>query len=60
LSSGTTWHAAGLVGQLRSHAGMTQLIRYSTELYGSLEEETGLGTDWKQTGSIVVAEPPRA
>jgi len=55
LSAGTTWHAAGLVGQLRSHSGMTRLIRYSTELYAGLEAETGLGTGWKQCGSISVA-----
>lgn len=55
LSSGTTWHAAGLVGQLRSHANLTGLIRYSTELYAKLEAETGLGTGWKQTGSLSIA-----
>lgn len=55
LSCGTTWHAAGLVGQLRSTDAMTQLIKYSTQLYASLEEETGLGTGWLQTGSISVA-----
>lgn len=55
LTSGTTWHAAGLVGQLRNHLSMTQLIRYSTELYARLEEETGLGTGWKQCGSLAVA-----
>lgn len=55
LSCGTTWHAAGLVGQLRSHAGMTRLIRYSTELYASLEAKTGLATGWKRCGSITVA-----
>ena len=43
LTSGTTWHAAGLVGQLRAHESMTRLIRYSTELYSKLEAETGLG-----------------
>ena len=42
LSSGTTWHAAGLVGQLRSQSSLTRLIRYSTELYASLESETCL------------------
>ncbi|MFT4727568.1 MAG: glycine/D-amino acid oxidase-like deaminating enzyme, partial [Granulosicoccus sp.] len=47
LSSGTTWHAAGLVGQLRSHASMTSLIQYSTQLYAELETETGLSTGWK-------------
>ncbi|MDN2568106.1 FAD-dependent oxidoreductase [Aquibium sp. A9E412] len=55
LSGGTTWHAAGLVGQLRSHANMTGLIRYSTELYGTLEAETGLATGWKRCGSLSVA-----
>lgn len=55
LSGGTTWHAAGLVGQLRSHANMTSLIRYSTELYAGLEAETGLATGWKNCGSLAVA-----
>jgi glycine cleavage system aminomethyltransferase T/glycine/D-amino acid oxidase-like deaminating enzyme len=55
LTSGTTWHAAGLVGQLRSHESMTRLIRYSTDLYARLEAETGLGTGWKQCGSLAVA-----
>ncbi|WP_377847952.1 FAD-dependent oxidoreductase [Bosea sp. UC22_33] len=55
LSSGTTWHAAGLVGQLRSQSSMTRLIRYSTELYASLEDETGLATGWKRCGSVSVA-----
>jgi len=55
LSCGTTWHAAGLVGQLRSSANMTQLIRYSTELYASLEAETGQATGWKRCGSLSVA-----
>ncbi|MGH7006474.1 MAG: NAD(P)/FAD-dependent oxidoreductase, partial [Alphaproteobacteria bacterium] len=55
LSGGTTWHAAGLVGQLRTHPAMTRLIRYSTELYAKLETETGLSTGWKQCGSLTVA-----
>jgi len=55
LSSGTTWHAAGLVGQLRTHPAMTRLIRYSTELYSNLEAETGLSTGWKQCGGLTVA-----
>src|SRR5690606_16980798 len=55
LSGGTTWHAAGLVGQLRSHANMTSLIKYSTQLYGELEAETGLATGWKNCGSLSVA-----
>jgi 4-methylaminobutanoate oxidase (formaldehyde-forming) len=58
LSGGTTWHAAGLVGQLRSHANLTRLIRASTELYARLEEETGLSTGWKQCGSLTVARTP--
>lgn len=55
LSCGTTWHAAGLVGQLRSSLNMTQLIRYSTDLYASLEAETGQATGWKRCGSLSVA-----
>ena len=55
LTSGTTWHAAGLVGQLRNQESMTRLIRYSTELYSRLEGETGLSTGWKQCGSLAVA-----
>ena len=55
LSCGTTWHAAGLVGQLRSHVAMTDLIKYSTKLYSELEAETGLATGWKNTGSLAVA-----
>src|SRR5215470_8488188 len=55
LTSGTTWHAAELVGQLRNHESMTRLIRYSTDLYARLEEETRLGTGWKQCGSLAVA-----
>jgi len=55
LSSGTTWHAAGLVGQLRAQENLTRLIRYSTELYESLEAETGLGTGWKRCGGVMIA-----
>ncbi|TGR27450.1 MULTISPECIES: FAD-dependent oxidoreductase [unclassified Mesorhizobium] len=55
LSGGTTWHAAGLVGQLRSHSNMTSLIRYSTQLYSELEAETGLASGWKNCGSLSVA-----
>jgi 4-methylaminobutanoate oxidase (formaldehyde-forming) len=58
LSCGTTWHAAGLVGQLRSQESMTKLIRYSTKLYSELEAETGLGTGWKSCGSLSVARTP--
>ena len=55
LTGGTTWHAAGLVGQLRGYQNLTRLIRYSTELYARLEAETGLSTGWKQSGSLIVA-----
>jgi 4-methylaminobutanoate oxidase (formaldehyde-forming) len=55
LSCGTTWHAAGLVGQLRAQESMTRLIRYSTALYAELEADTGLATGWKQCGSLSVA-----
>ena len=48
LSCGTTWHAAGLVGQLRAQESMTKLIRYSTALYAELEADTGLATGWKK------------
>ena len=55
LSSGTTWHAAGLVGQLRNHENLTRLIQYSTQLYGALEAQTGQATGWKACGSLTVA-----
>lgn len=55
LTSGTTWHAAGLIGQLRASANMTRLARYSAELYQGLEAETGLATGLRQVGSISVA-----
>ncbi|WP_136442960.1 GcvT family protein [Pacificoceanicola onchidii] len=55
LTSGTTWHAAGLIAQLRATKNMTKLAKYSQELYGQLEEETGLATGFRRTGSITVA-----
>jgi glycine cleavage system aminomethyltransferase T/glycine/D-amino acid oxidase-like deaminating enzyme len=55
LTCGTTWHAAGLVGQLRATRNLTELAKYSAELYGSLEAETGQATGFKQNGSISVA-----
>jgi sarcosine dehydrogenase len=55
LSGGTTWHAAGLVGQLRSSSNLTRLIRYSVDLYSRLEAETGQSTGWKRCGSVSVA-----
>lgn len=58
LTCGTTWHAAGLVGQLRATRTMTRMSRYGIDLYRSLEAETGLATGWKQCGSITVARTP--
>jgi len=58
LSGGTTWHAAGIVGQLRSTASMTTLARYSIDLYSRLENETGLATGWRQCGALWVARTP--
>ena len=55
LTSGTTWHAAGLIAQLRATANMTKLAKYSQELYGNLEVETGVATGFKRCGSITVA-----
>ena len=55
LTAGSTWHAAGLVGQLRSSASITQVLRYSVDLYSKLEAETGLATGWKMTGCIRLA-----
>ncbi|MBR0558066.1 GcvT family protein [Ciceribacter sp. L1K23] len=55
LTCGTTWHAAGLIGQLRGSQNMTRLAKYSRDLYVRLEEETGIGTGMKQNGSITVA-----
>ncbi|MGZ2481501.1 sarcosine dehydrogenase [Rhizobium pisi] len=55
LTSGTTFHAAGLVGQLRTSANITQLLGYSVDLYKRLEEETGLGTGWKMNGGLRLA-----
>lgn len=55
LTCGTTWHAAGLIGQLRGSQNMTRLAKYSADLYVKLEEETGVGTGMRQVGSITVA-----
>ncbi len=55
LTSGTTWHAAGLIGQLRASQNMTRLAKYSADLYVRLESETGIGTGMKQNGSMTVA-----
>ena len=55
LTQGATWHAAGLIGQLRGKRNLTRMLQYSVELYGRLEAETGQATDWKQTGSLRLA-----
>src|SRR5438046_4202894 len=55
LTHGATWHAAGLVGQLRSSANLTRLMRYGAELYGTLEAETGQATGWHRVGSVRLA-----
>ncbi|MDX3974523.1 FAD-dependent oxidoreductase [Shinella sp.] len=55
LTSGSTWHAAGLVGQLRSSASITRVLKYSVDLYKGLEAETGLATGWKMTGCLRLA-----
>jgi len=58
LTSGSTWHAAGLVGQLRSNANITQLLGYSVQLYDTLEQETGQATGWKRNGGLRLACNP--
>jgi glycine cleavage system aminomethyltransferase T/glycine/D-amino acid oxidase-like deaminating enzyme len=55
LSCGTTWHAAGLVGQLRASESGTRLVQYSTELYATLEDEVGLSTGFRRCGGVTVA-----
>ena len=55
LTSGSTWHAAGLVGQLRSDRNLTRMLQYSVSLYERLEAETGLATGWKKTGCLHLA-----
>src|SRR5262245_23206534 len=55
LTSGSTWHAAGLVGQLRTSANITQLLKYSVELYDRIEQETGQATGWKRNGGLWLA-----
>ncbi len=55
LTSGTTWHAAGLVGQLRASHNLTHLAQYTTQLFEQLETETGQATGFKQNGSVSVA-----
>src|SRR3546814_9934771 len=58
LTEGATWHAAGLVGQLRSSRNTTRMLQRSVELYERLEAETGQAIDWKQVGSLRLACSP--
>ena len=58
LTSGTTWHAAGLIGQLRDNRDMTKLAKYTAELYLRLEAETGQATGYKVNGSLSIATTP--
>ncbi len=58
LSCGTTWHAAGLVGQLRASESATRLVQYSTDLYSRLEQETGLSAGYRRCGAVTVARTP--
>ena len=55
LTSGSTWHSAGLVGQLRSDANLTRMMNYSTNLYRSLKAETGQDTSWREVGGVRLA-----
>jgi glycine cleavage system T protein len=55
LTSGSTWHSAGLIGQLRSDANLTRLISYSTDLYRRLKAETGQDTGWREVGGLRLA-----
>ncbi len=58
LTAGSTWHSAGLVGQLRSDANLTRMMNYSTDLYRQLKEETGIDTGWREVGGIRLASSP--
>ena len=55
LTEGSTWHAAGLIGQLRSSSSLTTLMRASVSAYQALELQTGYATGWHQVGSIRIA-----
>jgi 4-methylaminobutanoate oxidase (formaldehyde-forming) len=55
LTSGSTFHSAGLVGQLRSSVGLTRMMMYGVELYGRLAEETGINPSWHEVGSLRLA-----
>ena len=55
VTHGATWHAAGLVGQLRTSRNVTRMLQRSVELYDKLEQETGQAIDWKKVGSLRLA-----
>src|SRR3990172_5966062 len=55
LTAGSTWHSAGLVGQMRSDANLTRMMHYSTDLYRKLKAETGVDTSWREVGGIRLA-----
>jgi len=55
LTSGATFHAAGLVGQLRASVNITKMLKYSIELYSRLEKETGQHTGWSEVGGLRIA-----
>ena len=58
LTAGSTWHSAGLVGQLRSDANLTRMMYYSTDLYRQLKDETGVDTGWREVGGLRLASSP--
>ena len=58
LTAGSTWHSAGLVGQLRSDANLTRMMYYSTDLYRRLKAETGQDTGWREVGGLRLASSP--
>jgi glycine cleavage system T protein len=55
LTSGSTWHSAGLVGQMRSDANLTRMMHYSTDLYSRLKDETGIDPAWREVGGLRLA-----
>src|SRR5512143_650897 len=58
LTSGSTFHSAGLVGQLRTDVNLTRMIRYSVDLYRKLKDETGYDPAWREVGSLRLASSP--
>jgi glycine cleavage system T protein len=55
LTSGSTWHSAGLIGQMRSDANLTRMMHYSTDLYRKLKDETGHDPAWREVGGLRLA-----